>query len=838
MPALTTRAAPALLAACFLLSSCGGGGGGGGGGTAGPDGPDPEPVLDLREPRATVTVSAALRVDVAGLTGPVELTDGAGRSTLLVVDGTTLLRSYNAGDLPGLRVSSQPGDLDCRLDVAANWAMPPHDEVVSLRCDRALADDGGVYTPRQLVTLIPALDIVPPATVTGILDTGRTLTLRTDQGAILFAVPNDLANGDYRLDFSLGGRDFTYDFTVVAAEPIADGQAYIEAYRQDLRDELAALRLTLTAAGQLQLDEQAADAENAFTQLLALSAPDMLEVAYWLQANDPFANLREARSTVDVAACGLAIGKHLASKFSFVNALGGFIVGGTVGEILFATGTTVTVAGVKLPAAIVLGVASAAVVGVTAAAFSSNLDAVLDRCFNDQVQIASDLVAGRSLRQPRNSGGAGSEPADRLRLLDNDTRTVTLTLRREMTPLARNLVRSTQDALLPVSGLLPEGLVDFLYTIEFVVITPFDDNSLAIADFSSSGIGIDNLLAQATDGKADFTFTFTGEAPTRPQPFTFVLAGKVNDLPTSVPVRGTLSGDVPLSYSSQETTAVDTVLAGAFLRADYAERFVLLSEPAHGTLVLVDEESGEFSYTPEDGFSGDDSFTFRATNVGGESEIATVTLRVGEYCVRSGSLAGDFQETCSYSARNGTITVFRQRINGGQQRTLGFLFEPDILDPAAPPPIPFHEVQLATSSEEGVSFTSRREFAMRTFSSGSGPLRLDFLPANASLEGTEEISVIDGDTVINRSLSRAAPDGAGGARRLTVGFSSSPLGTDVLGSWSYATDTSWEASGAFGLAPGAAPSQQQVLAVSPLDIGLHFNAPLSELARVMQLAGR
>ena len=52
----------------------------------------------------------------------------------------------------------------------------------------------------------------------------------------------------------------------------------------------------------------------------------------------------------------------------------------------------------------------------------------------------------------------------------------------------------------------------------------------------------------------------------------------------------------------------------------------LVTDAEHGTLEL--NEDGSFTYTPEDGFVGEDSFTYTAGNGAVESEPATVTITV------------------------------------------------------------------------------------------------------------------------------------------------------------------------------------------------------------------
>jgi hypothetical protein len=55
--------------------------------------------------------------------------------------------------------------------------------------------------------------------------------------------------------------------------------------------------------------------------------------------------------------------------------------------------------------------------------------------------------------------------------------------------------------------------------------------------------------------------------------------------------------------------------------------YVLAGTPAHGT-ATVNATTGVVTYTPEAGFAGVDSFTFKATSQAGESELGTFTITV------------------------------------------------------------------------------------------------------------------------------------------------------------------------------------------------------------------
>ena len=57
--------------------------------------------------------------------------------------------------------------------------------------------------------------------------------------------------------------------------------------------------------------------------------------------------------------------------------------------------------------------------------------------------------------------------------------------------------------------------------------------------------------------------------------------------------------------------------------------FAIVTPSVNGKVTLTDAVSGAFTYTPNSGFTGSDSFTFDATNSVGTSNAATVTITVG-----------------------------------------------------------------------------------------------------------------------------------------------------------------------------------------------------------------
>ena len=78
--------------------------------------------------------------------------------------------------------------------------------------------------------------------------------------------------------------------------------------------------------------------------------------------------------------------------------------------------------------------------------------------------------------------------------------------------------------------------------------------------------------------------------------------------------------DTPLTIAAPGVLANDSDADGDALTA------VLVASPAHGALAL--DANGGFSYTPAAGFSGVDSFTYKANDGKDDSNVATVTLTI------------------------------------------------------------------------------------------------------------------------------------------------------------------------------------------------------------------
>ena len=124
--------------------------------------------------------------------------------------------------------------------------------------------------------------------------------------------------------------------------------------------------------------------------------------------------------------------------------------------------------------------------------------------------------------------------------------------------------------------------------------------------------GIDRFIYTVADGNGG-TATATVTVTVRP-------AVRPPDPPTAVSDEYATAENTPLTVGGRGVLANDQDPDGDPLAA------ALVSGPAHGTLTLTPD--GAFAYTPDPGFTGDDVFTYRATDGRESSAAVAVTIHV------------------------------------------------------------------------------------------------------------------------------------------------------------------------------------------------------------------
>ncbi len=87
----------------------------------------------------------------------------------------------------------------------------------------------------------------------------------------------------------------------------------------------------------------------------------------------------------------------------------------------------------------------------------------------------------------------------------------------------------------------------------------------------------------------------------------------------------------PVASDGTLATNQDTAATGTLKASDPdgdALTFSIVSQPSNGSVTLDDASTGAYTYTPNDGYSGSDSFTFKASDGKADSNIAKVSVTV------------------------------------------------------------------------------------------------------------------------------------------------------------------------------------------------------------------
>jgi uncharacterized repeat protein (TIGR01451 family) len=162
-------------------------------------------------------------------------------------------------------------------------------------------------------------------------------------------------------------------------------------------------------------------------------------------------------------------------------------------------------------------------------------------------------------------------------------------------------------------------------------------------------------------GSTTITVTVTGiNSQTSSDSFVLNVTA-VNDAPQAKDDSYSTSENTPLNVAAPGVLANDTDIDNSTLKA------LVVSNPSNGTLAL--NQNGSFLYTPNAGFSGTDSFTYKANDGELDSNVATVTISVNE----GGTLQFN-SATYGVNENAGSIAITITR-TGGTAGTATVLFE-------------------------------------------------------------------------------------------------------------------------------------------------------------------
>lgn len=164
-----------------------------------------------------------------------------------------------------------------------------------------------------------------------------------------------------------------------------------------------------------------------------------------------------------------------------------------------------------------------------------------------------------------------------------------------------------------------------------LTITELDDDQ-GIANLEVSGASFATIIGSATSSPRLRLAPTPGDLEMPKRALTLMAAdtaGASASVTLTVEVKP-LPVAIPLQLSTDENTPLEIVLAGS----DVENRpliFTIASEPANGELSGTPPN---ITYTPDSGFSGNDSFTFRVSNGIVESAPATVSITVDQTLAR------------------------------------------------------------------------------------------------------------------------------------------------------------------------------------------------------------
>ncbi len=166
-------------------------------------------------------------------------------------------------------------------------------------------------------------------------------------------------------------------------------------------------------------------------------------------------------------------------------------------------------------------------------------------------------------------------------------------------------------------------------------------------------VSIVNRVATITTPNADWygaeTITFKATDPGGlwdDDPATFTVTA-VNDPPVANSDSYNTNENTPLTVPSPGVLGNDIDVDGDSLTA------VKVSDPTHGFVVL--NSNGGFTYTPDEDYHGDDTFTYKAYDGTVYSNIATVTITVNP--VNQPPVATDDTATVPFDSTNNKIDV-------------------------------------------------------------------------------------------------------------------------------------------------------------------------------------
>jgi serine protease len=154
--------------------------------------------------------------------------------------------------------------------------------------------------------------------------------------------------------------------------------------------------------------------------------------------------------------------------------------------------------------------------------------------------------------------------------------------------------------------------------ISFAIVANPAHGSVTINNLSTGAFTYTPASGYA--GSDSFTFKATDS-----------VTGTVSNTATESETVTSTVNHAPVASNGSVTTTTGTAVNGTLSASDQdgnALTFSVVTAPAHGTVTITNASTGAFTYTPASGYSGSDSFTFKANDGQVDSNTATESVTV------------------------------------------------------------------------------------------------------------------------------------------------------------------------------------------------------------------
>jgi len=671
----------------LALSSCGGGGSDGGSNSPS--------AVDATPPSLSVSASltTAYSGDVVSLT--INASDASGSvNTTVSCDGG----SYSDGNL----------------------TLPIVDASITVTCEVAATDPSRNQSSRTItIDVEPREILLIEAFQESELKSGAMLALSTRDynlanrsgnitingvgypftadatGIVLFIVPR-LDAGNYRIELPLGQEQTGYyEFTVISSAVAPEiAQNFV---LTDIADTLVEIDNYLQLnQGQISATEQAYfnDAMAAYNNLTqadlgGITYEEWLYIASYLEANDP----EQTTSKV------LQVNQYSSScNTNLLQAKAVIAAGTAVGAVLSFQGSlTATGTIVGAPAGVVLGLIGAGFAGTSLGVIGSFYDDIKANCLkweNFTLTASGNMqVKAKSIhhKQLLNAATTFSHNQYASFVVEADQSIIDALRARIATAISSFKSIQAKESYLPDFIFNP---VDRLVKLIEPTTEYYPTANMTFSDTSDDGVDSNANVGVTAVSEGEFGVSVRAAildfSEVAEEPFTLHAIDSIQGVNESL--AASVSILPPVAQNVAYIVAGGGSITEAML-AEYATSYQVVLQPSDGTLTHEPEVTAYFTYTPDVEFFGTDSFTYKAINGAGDSNIATVTIEVTDnscrttlfedngWSVNCGAAINEHISWDSNGSSNGDARLFDlsiQKINDRYQDSEGIEVDSEI----------------------------------------------------------------------------------------------------------------------------------------------------------------